>query len=189
MTSAPPSVRCERAFLTDGPEATERLARSLGAHLEAAARADGLTLALEGDLGAGKTLFVRGLARGLGLPARVPVTSPTFVVAQRFELPGGLTLEHLDLYRLGGVSDLEHAGFEDACGKGRLTCVEWPGRAPEALAPDRLEVLLVPTPPPSPVDPLELPEGTPRRITLRALGPRSALLLRTWQAPQAEARA
>lgn len=187
MTASPP-VRAQRTLRTEGSAETEQVGAGLAAHLRAAVAEAGLTVALRGDLGAGKTVFVRGLARGLGLAPTVPVTSPTFTVAQQFALPGGLELVHLDLYRLRGAYDLENAGFEDACGKGRLTCVEWPERAPEALDPDRLEVLLVTPPSDAPVDPLQLPADQPRLLTLTATGPRSARLLDTWRPPAREPR-
>lgn len=176
----PPAVRgCE----THAAEETARRAQALGERLRARA-AEGWVVALEGDLGAGKTLFVRGLARGLGLPPETPVTSPTFTIAQRFDLQGGLELHHLDAYRLGGPADLEAAGWEDAWGEGRVTCVEWAGRVTGALPGDRLEVRLEPLVEPGPLVASAGggagPEGDGgRRITLRALGPRTAALLPT----------
>lgn len=159
------------------PGHTLRIAASLGARLRPVPP-EGWVLALEGDLGAGKTVFVRGLARGLGLPASVPVTSPTFTVAQRFDLPDGLELHHLDAFRLRGVEELEAAGWEDACGKGRVTCVEWAERVSDALPPDRLEVRLAP-PPADRTEPGFLP-GEARDITVTAYGPRAADLLTAW---------
>ncbi len=188
LTAPPAKGGGERVVRTRSPEGTAALARTLGELGRPAARA-GLCVALRGDLGAGKTLFVRSLFRGLGLPEAVPVTSPTFTVAQRYDLPWGPVLHHVDLYRLGGVHELEAAGLEEAglsgadpgpasagAQGGRVTCVEWPERAPGALPEDRLEVRLC-LPPmhaseaPSPADLVE------RRVTLRALGPRSAAWL------------
>jgi tRNA threonylcarbamoyladenosine biosynthesis protein TsaE len=163
-----------------GPEHTAEIAAELGARMRPVAGA-GWVVALEGDLGAGKTLFVRGLARGLGLPRTVPVTSPTFTVAQRFDLPGGVELHHLDAFRLSGVDELEAAGWEDACGKGRVTCVEWAERVAEALPRDRLEVRLAP-PTPDRIR-AEARPGEGRDITITAHGPRSAALLDAWNAP------
>lgn len=168
----------ERRFLTHGADGTLALAASLGAALSRAARG-GVTLLLRGDLGAGKTVFVRGLARGLGLPPSVAVTSPTFTLAQRFDLPGGVELHHLDVYRLRGVDDLEATGFEDAVGEGRVTCVEWGERVACALPAERLEVTLTPVP--------DQPEA--RSVTLRVRGPRLEAALACWSPPVAEARA
>ena len=162
-----------------GPEHTLKIASDLGAQLRPVPP-EGWVLALEGDLGAGKTLFVRGLARGLGLPPQVAVTSPTFTVAQRFDLPGGVELHHLDAFRLGGSQELEAAGWEDACGKGRVTCVEWAERVSDALPPDRLEVRLAP-PPADRIDPTSRP-GEARDIQFIAYGPRAGRLLRAqWE--------
>jgi tRNA threonylcarbamoyladenosine biosynthesis protein TsaE len=165
----------ERRVVTSSPEHTLGVARSLGAALAAEART-GFAVLLGGDLGAGKTVFVRGLARGLGLPERVAVTSPTFTLAQRFDLDGGLELHHLDVYRLRGVDDLEATGFEETVGEGRVTCVEWGERVAEALPPVRLEVVLASVP--------AKPES--RAITLTARGARLAAVLRAWAAPAAE---
>lgn len=155
-----------RRFTTEEPAGTAALAHDLGRQARTLAQA-GLMLGLLGDLGAGKTLFVRGFFRGLGLPGETPVTSPTFTVAQRFDLPGPLELHHLDLYRLGGIKDLEQAGFEDTCGAGRVTCVEWPERAPGALTHERLEVRLE-------IPPTCAPTAEPlkRAVAITAYGPR-----------------
>ncbi|MDA1195571.1 MAG: tRNA (adenosine(37)-N6)-threonylcarbamoyltransferase complex ATPase subunit type 1 TsaE [Planctomycetota bacterium] len=114
-----------------------------GALLAEALRASALTefvIDLRGELGAGKTVFVRGLGRALGVAATVPMPSPTFTIARAYALPGPLLreLHHLDAYRLGGPDELEAAGFEEMCGEGRITCVEWGGRVEAGLPEDRL---------------------------------------------------
>lgn len=167
------ALPADRRVVTGSARDTEALASALGERLRALG--GGMVVALEGDLGAGKTVFVRGLARGLGLAPAVAVTSPTFTLAQHFALPGGLELHHLDAYRLRDAEDLESAGWEEACGEGRVTCVEWAGRVRHALPDDRLEVHLVPIPAAEPEAP-----GEGRAITVRALGPRSAALLAAW---------
>lgn len=178
---------------TQSPGATLALAESLGRALRAGA-ARGVVLALEGDLGAGKTLFVRGLARGLGLNPRVAVPSPTFTIAQSFHLPDGVELQHVDAYRLSGETELEAAGLEDICGSGRVTCVEWAGRVARALPEDRIEVELSPCVTDGPRTALDgtgsLDGGTSlggpgesREVCLRALGPMSAALLAAWTVP------
>jgi tRNA threonylcarbamoyl adenosine modification protein YjeE len=148
-----------------------------------AAGVDSLLIALEGDLGAGKTVFVRGLGRALGVDAREPIVSPTFTIARDYGFPGPLLreLHHLDAYRLGGAEDLEAAGFEEMCGAGRLTCVEWSENVVDALPEDRLELEITL----APVGRVSVPEGdapeVARSLRLRARGPRSARVLEALQ--------
>jgi len=91
-----------------------------------------------GDLGAGKTTFVRGASRGLGYEG--PVTSPTFTIGHRYE--GRVSISHLDLYRFEGVSAAEWGDlepyFEDA-----VVFVEWPEAGAGAIPPPRMEVRLL----------------------------------------------
>jgi tRNA threonylcarbamoyladenosine biosynthesis protein TsaE len=106
---------------TDGPEATERAGAELAARLR-----PGDVVLVSGDLGAGKTTFVRGALRALGVTA--PVTSPTFVVGHAYEGRDG-PLAHLDLYRLQGM-DHEDPGLLDAYfAPGTIAFVEWPEQA------------------------------------------------------------
>ena len=98
----------------------ETLARRLG---------PGDVVAYRGDLGAGKTAFTRGLARGLGCTGRV--TSPTFTVVNEYE--GRLPLFHFDLYRLAGEEELCDVGWEDYLDRGGVCAVEWSERAEAAL--------------------------------------------------------
>ena len=86
-------------------------------------------VAYRGDLGAGKTAFTRGLARGLGCTGRV--TSPTFTVVNEYE--GRLPLFHFDLYRLEGEDALYDIGWEDYLDRGGVCAVEWSERAEAAL--------------------------------------------------------
>ena len=119
-------------FITNGPEETEalgaRLARALG---------PGAVVAFTGDLGAGKTAFVRGLARGLGIPDRV--TSPTFTIVNEYE-GGRLPLFHFDLYRLGCADELFDIGWEDYLARGGVCAVEWSERMEELLEPGTIRV-------------------------------------------------
>jgi tRNA threonylcarbamoyladenosine biosynthesis protein TsaE len=119
---------------TTGPEATWRLAGELLERLPAG-RA---VIALQGDLGSGKTCFVQGLALALGI--RVPVTSPTFTVIN--EYPGARPLYHIDLYRLHGPDEVLALGFEDYLESDGITAVEWPERAGDLLPPDTVHVHL-----------------------------------------------
>ena len=111
----------------------ERLARGLS---------PGAVIAYRGGLGAGKTAFTRGIARGLGCPGRV--TSPTFTIVDEHE-GGRLPLFHFDLYRLDGAGELFDLGWEDYLDRGGVCAVEWSERAEEALPPETVYVSLSPT--------------------------------------------
>ena len=115
------------------PEETERIGEELGRGL-----APGAVLALFGDLGAGKTAFVRGLARGLGL--RWPVSSPTFNIVN--EYPGPTPLFHFDLYRLGDAEELYDLGWEEYLDRGGVIAVEWSERAEEVFPPGTLRITI-----------------------------------------------
>ena len=123
-------------FDSASPEETHAMGRALGQ----AIGADGLVIALVGPLGAGKTVFVKGLAEGLGVPPRA-VSSPTFVIAQQYAVPKGPeTLHHVDLYRLEDPEELEAIGFYDMFSAGAVLAVEWADRFPGVLGPDYLEI-------------------------------------------------
>jgi tRNA threonylcarbamoyladenosine biosynthesis protein TsaE len=107
-------------FISHSPAATEALGEKFG---RAAER--GLVLALSGDLGAGKTQFVRGLARGLGVAGRVH--SPTFTLVNEYG-GGRLKLFHLDLYRLETPEQILTAGIEDYLSPDGVAVVEWAER-------------------------------------------------------------
>jgi tRNA threonylcarbamoyladenosine biosynthesis protein TsaE len=109
-------------FLTTSPEETEALGRRLGEILVPPA-----LLLLRGDLGAGKTCFVRGLARGLDVLADEPVTSPTYALMHHYQ--GRHDLYHFDLYRLSGWADLLEIGFDEYVESGKIVVVEWSERA------------------------------------------------------------
>ena len=101
-------------------------------------------VALEGDLGAGKSEIARAVIRYLAA-AEIEVPSPTFTLVQRYELPA-LTVTHMDLYRLGSAAELEELGWEEALAEGALL-VEWPERA-EGLFPSSMLTLRI-TPEPA----------------------------------------
>jgi tRNA threonylcarbamoyladenosine biosynthesis protein TsaE len=103
---------------------TEALGARVGSAL-----APGDVVLVEGELGAGKTTFVRGAARALGV--RGPVTSPTFTIGQRYE--GPVTVAHLDLYRLAGLEDEDPGLLADYLGPDTVGFVEWPGGQEETI--------------------------------------------------------
>jgi tRNA threonylcarbamoyladenosine biosynthesis protein TsaE len=158
------------------PEETRAAARALA---EALAGED-LVIALRGPLGAGKTVFAKGLAEGLGLDPR-RVASPTFPIASEYPLPGGRRLAHLDLYRIGSEAELEAAGFLDLLAPGTLLVVEWADRFPAALPDDRLEISLEREP----------GAGAGERRVLHAVagGERARAVCARWRAAQARVAA
>jgi tRNA threonylcarbamoyladenosine biosynthesis protein TsaE len=119
--------------LSDSVEQTEAIAASLAATLSG-----GACVALDGDLGAGKTQFVRGLVRGLGGNPRA-VSSPTFVLLNVYDAPR-LRVYHLDAYRVGGADDLEAIGFSELLEQGGVVVVEWASRVASLLPPGRISV-------------------------------------------------
>jgi len=98
----------------------------------------GSVLALVGPLGSGKTTFVKGLARGLGMKNSDEVTSPTFVVLHEYR--ARLPIFHLDLYRLEGAEDVEEVGWEDCLGRGGVVVVEWAKKIGGYLPREYLEI-------------------------------------------------
>lgn len=123
-----------RSVETTDPIETESLGGELAASL-----ADGDVVLVQGELGSGKTTLVRGAARALGVEG--PVTSPTFSLAHRYR-GSGLTVSHLDLYRLAGLEQEEPELLEDYLGPGRIAFVEWPQEGAAELAGARLRVCL-----------------------------------------------
>ena len=122
-------------FVTHSREETE----ALGARL-ADALAEGRVVAFTGDLGAGKTAFVSGMARALGVEERV--TSPTFTIVNEYE-GGRLPLFHFDMYRLGGADELFHIGWEDYLSRGGVCAVEWSENVAEAIEDGAVRVSIV----------------------------------------------
>ena len=105
--------------------AGERFARTLP---------DGAVVALYGDLGAGKTAFVRGMARGMGIDARI--SSPTFTIVN--EYLGARELYHFDMYRLGSSEELFDIGWEDYLSRGGVCAVEWSENVEDAFEGDQI---------------------------------------------------
>ncbi len=161
-------------FASPSPEATRAAARALAG----AIGPEGLVLALVGPLGAGKTLFARGLAEGLGIdPDRV--ASPTFVIASEYVSPAGRRLAHVDCYRLASRDELDAAGFADLLEPGAVVAVEWADRFPEALPEDRLTIAFSRG---------EAAGGGADQRVLNAVasGPAAALVLSRWREARGE---
>ena len=112
-------------FITNSPEETEAVGAALGKILT-----PGAVIAYRGDLGAGKTAFTRGLARGLGYAE--PVTSPTYTIVNEY-LGGRMPLFHFDMYRLRSSDDLWDIGWEDYLERGGVCAVEWSENVEDAL--------------------------------------------------------
>ena len=112
-------------FITNSPTETEAVAAALALKLT-----PGTILAYRGDLGAGKTAFTRGLARGLGYAD--PVTSPPYTIVNEY-LGGRLPLFHFDMYRLASSDDLWDIGWEDYLERGGICAVEWSENVDDAM--------------------------------------------------------
>jgi tRNA threonylcarbamoyladenosine biosynthesis protein TsaE len=133
---------------SSSPAETEAIAAGLARRLR-----PGDIVLVSGDLGAGKTTFVRGACRALGVSGAV--TSPSFTIARRYD--GIVPVSHLDLYRLGGLDDEDPALLADELGPDRVAFVEWPevGR-PVGLDPERVAARVL----------LEHRGGDRRRVTI-----------------------
>ena len=116
--------------VTKNATQTETLGEGIGALLQ-----PGDVVVLAGDLGTGKTTFVKGAARGLGVLE--PVTSPTFAIVQEYD--GRYPVAHVDVYRLARIQELHDLGFEELIEE-RIVLVEWGDTIAGVLPPDRLEV-------------------------------------------------
>lgn len=142
-------------------EETGRLGRCLGNLID-----QPLVILLSGDLGAGKTCFSRGLARGLGVPEEVPVSSPSYTLMNAYR--GRLELYHFDLYRLAEPDDLLELGMEEYLPGAGVAVVEWADLF-TGLAREYLAVHLTHL------------EADQRKIECRAAGTNASSLLRRWQ--------
>ena len=112
-------------FITNSPAETEAVGAALSRVLS-----PGTVIAYRGDLGAGKTAFTRGLARGLGV--NDPVTSPTYTIVNEY-LGGRMPLFHFDMYRLHSAEDLWDIGWEDYLERGGICAVEWSENVADAM--------------------------------------------------------
>jgi len=120
-----------RTTITHSPEETRALAAEIAGELR-----PGTVIALHGDLGAGKTCFIQGLAEALGIDE--PVNSPTYTILGEYQ--GRMPLHHIDLYRLSGPAEVLGLGLEEYFEAGGITAIEWAERAEGLLPPDLLHV-------------------------------------------------
>ncbi|MSP63902.1 MAG: tRNA (adenosine(37)-N6)-threonylcarbamoyltransferase complex ATPase subunit type 1 TsaE [Myxococcales bacterium] len=146
---------------TRGPGETRRLAARLGKLVR-----PGDVLALSGGLGAGKTCFVQGFARGLGVAKGTRIASPTFNIV--LEYPARIPLHHIDLYRLTDECELAEIGLDHYLYGAGVCAVEWLDRFPALAPPDRLEIELT------------IAGPRARTLTVTGHGPRGAALLAAW---------
>ena len=120
-------------YYTNSDKETEAVGEQFGRTV-----ADGTVVAMYGDLGAGKTAFVRGMARGMGIHERV--SSPTFTIVN--EYLGDRTLIHFDMYRLGSADELFDIGWEDYLARGAVCAVEWSENVEEAFYGDEIRLTI-----------------------------------------------
>lgn len=145
---------------TATPEATKQLAATLAPFLH-----EGDVILLEGDLGAGKTQFVQGVAAGLGISAAV--TSPTFNIVLQYK-GGRLPLNHFDLYRLEDAGQLEDIAYYETLEDEGVSFVEWGSKFPEAMPYGYLEISI------------GIDEDGMRIVKAHAFGTRARSLLKVW---------
>ncbi len=120
-------------FESHGEDCTFLLGEKIGALVQ-----PGDVIALRGELGAGKTLLVRGIARGLGLPASEPVTSPTFTIINEYS--ARLHLYHLDLYRISEPGEIDTLPWQESLFGAGVAAIEWPERLGSLLPSERIDI-------------------------------------------------
>lgn len=120
-----------REIVSNSERDTELAGERFGASVP-----DGAVVAMYGELGSGKTAFVRGMARGMGLTCRV--SSPTFTIVNEYEGPRELI--HFDMYRLGSADELFDIGWEDYVNRGSVCAVEWSENVEDAFYGDEVVV-------------------------------------------------
>ena len=120
-------------IVSSSPEETSRIGAVLGRHLT-----KGLMVALNGDLGSGKTCLTQGIARGLKVPEDFYVTSPSYSIVN--EYPGRLRLMHVDLYRVEHPGEFEDLGLDEIMAADGVTVIEWAEKMMGNLPEERLSV-------------------------------------------------
>lgn len=123
--------RNELHITSSSPEETFRLGAFLGKHVTS-----GSVIALTGELGSGKTCLAQGIARGLGVPEDLYVTSPTYTIVNDY--PGRLHLFHVDLYRIENIAELTEIGLDEIMERDDVTVIEWAEKMIEILPEERL---------------------------------------------------
>ena len=124
----------EKIYETYSQEETHALGKRLGAEAK-----PGDVYTLVGDLGVGKTVFTQGIAEGLGITE--PVSSPTFTIVQEYE-EGRMPFYHFDVYRIGGIEEMDEIGYEDYFYGDGLCMIEWANLIEEILPERRSEVTI-----------------------------------------------
>lgn len=125
----------EHEIISHSSEETFRLGAFLGKHVT-----NGSVIALTGELGSGKTCLAQGIAKGLGVPQDLYVTSPTYTIVN--EYPGRLHLFHVDLYRIENIAELAEIGLDEIMERGDVTVIEWAEKMIEILPKERLSISL-----------------------------------------------
>jgi tRNA threonylcarbamoyladenosine biosynthesis protein TsaE len=120
-------------IISYSPEETLRLGAFLGKYLT-----NGSVIALSGELGSGKTCLAQGIARGLGVPDHLYVTSPSYTLVN--EYPGRLRLFHVDLYRIENLVELDEIGLDEIIGCDGVAVIEWAEKMIEVIPKERLSV-------------------------------------------------
>ena len=146
-------------YTTHSPEETFNLGQKIGSLID-----DPIVLALSGDLGSGKTVFVQGLARGLDVPPDYYITSPTFTLVN--EYLGRLRLFHIDLYRLDHFGDLEDIGLLDILSNRAVVAIEWAEKLPEDFVSNYMRIAF------------EIIDDDTRKINLIAYGHDATVLIK-----------
>ncbi len=144
---------------TASPEETKNLGKKIGMAMRS-----GMVIALIGDLGAGKTLLVQGLASGLDVPSEHYVASPSYTLIN--EYPGRFRLFHIDLYRLNSRNDLEDIGLYEILSGPGVVAIEWAERLKEDMPVEHLSVNI------------EVISAEKRKITITAYGHNAVNLLK-----------
>jgi tRNA threonylcarbamoyladenosine biosynthesis protein TsaE len=123
----------------DSISSSEEETRSIGERIGKRVKT-GAVLAIEGELGAGKTCLIQGIARGLGIDSSIPVNSPSYVIIN--EYPGPVPLYHFDLYRLHEERELVELDWQDYLGRKGVIVIEWADRISSVLPPGHIRIVM-----------------------------------------------